>query len=145
MGRCLNKNSSRSLASESQIHEAVCAHLRSRAVPGLEWWHTPNGGLRGIRKARRFKLQGVTAGVADLCMFYVKQFYALELKTVRGRLTPEQKSWLDRMTSQGAVCAVAYGLDQALSTLESWKLIKSLQPQAKALSHGLQVDAILRR
>jgi hypothetical protein len=32
--------------SETAVHRAVVAHLCTRRVPGLIWWHTPNGGRR---------------------------------------------------------------------------------------------------
>jgi hypothetical protein len=52
--------------SEQQIHCAVVQHLRQRGVPGLVWWHTPNGGSRNEIEGAIFKAIGVRVGVADL-------------------------------------------------------------------------------
>jgi hypothetical protein len=38
---------------EQEIHKAVAAHLRQRGVPGLVWWHTPNGAMLGGKRSRK--------------------------------------------------------------------------------------------
>jgi hypothetical protein len=70
---------------EQAIHKAVVAHLRQRGVPGLVFWHTPNG-VRG--RSRKHHVQGaiakgmgVRAGVSDLVLLHRGRAYALELKT----------------------------------------------------------------
>ena len=45
------------IAKEDQVHRAVVSHLAQRAVPGLVYWHTPNGearaaGIGGKLRAR---------------------------------------------------------------------------------------------
>lgn len=40
--------------------------LRTFGVPGLLWWHTPNGGYRHIAVAKLLKSMGTKAGVPDL-------------------------------------------------------------------------------
>lgn len=109
---------------EDQIQAAVVLHLTVRAVPGLVWWHTPNGGNRSVTEAGRFKALGVKAGVPDLLALHAGRLFALELKAERGRLSAVQAAMLADLEAAGAMVAVAYGLDEALATLERWGLLK---------------------
>lgn len=110
--------------SESQIQVAVIAHLRAYAWPDVVFWHVPNGGARSKAEAARFKAQGVVAGIQDIHILHNRRLLVLELKTERGRLSPEQRTMLDRMSAAGAVTAVAYGLDQALAILKAWGVLR---------------------
>jgi hypothetical protein len=101
---------------EDEIHRAVCQHLRQRGVPGLVWWHTPNGGKRRPVEAAILKGLGTRAGVADLIFVHRGRPFALELKADDGRPTVEQ------MAAGGCACIV-HGLDRALRTLETWGLL----------------------
>jgi hypothetical protein len=109
---------------EQQIHKAVVAHLRARSEPRVFFWHTPNGGKRGIVEAKIFKALGVIAGVPDLVILKAGEMYALELKASTGHLTPSQKLVHERLTECGAHVAVARSLDEALVTLECWGVLK---------------------
>ena len=79
---------------EDAIQAAVCLHLSVRAVPGLVWWHTPNGGTRGAAEAGRFKALGVKAGVPDLIAIHNGRVFGLELKAPGGRVSPAQYDML---------------------------------------------------
>lgn len=49
---------------------------------------TPNGGLRNKRTAQILKMEGVTAGVADLCLLYPNHgFHALYIEMKYGKNT----------------------------------------------------------
>jgi hypothetical protein len=50
---------------EAQIQRAVIQHLKARAVPGLVYFHVPNGGSRGKIEAAKFKAMGVRPGVYE--------------------------------------------------------------------------------
>lgn len=109
---------------ESQIQIAVMAHIRLRAAPGVVAWHCPNGGGRSPAEAGRFRAEGVLAGMPDVQVLHQGRFYALELKTTRGRLSPAQRDCHERLAAAGASVAVAYGLDAALVQLEAWGIIR---------------------
>jgi hypothetical protein len=109
---------------EQIIHKAVVAHLRARSEPRVFFWHTPNGGKRGIVEAKIFKALGVVAGVPDLVILKAGEMYALELKASKGRVTPAQAQVLEHMQYCGAHVAVANSLDEALVTLECWGILK---------------------
>jgi len=38
----------------------------------------------------------------------------------KGRLTPNQKAWIERLTAAGYYCAVAYGFDHAHEILTTY-------------------------
>jgi hypothetical protein len=109
---------------EQAIHRAVAQHLRTRAVPGLVWWHTPNGGSRGKIEGAILKAMGVRAGVSDFIFVHDGKIFALELKAEGGRATVEQLKFLSDIDAAGAYTALPVGLDAALATIESWGLLK---------------------
>lgn len=111
-------------ASEYLVHRAVVAHLSSYGAQDAIVWHTPNGGTRNIVEARKFKAMGVRAGIPDLMIYRGKQLYALELKSDKGgKVSREQVACMKRLTEEGALCAVARGVDEALSVLDEWGLL----------------------
>jgi hypothetical protein len=120
---------------EQQIHIAVAQHLRTRAVPGMVWFHVPNGGLRTKREAALLKAMGVRSGVADLILFHGGKLYALEIKAPGGRATEAQLQFLSDIDRAGAFTALPVGLDAALATLESWGLIR---PAIKTVGEVLE-------
>lgn len=109
---------------EEQIQAAVVLHLTIRAVSGVVWWHTPNGGSRTVAEAGKFKALGVKAGVPDLLAVRAGRLFALELKAQGGRLSEGQTDMLKQLTDAGVQTAVAVGLDDALAVLERWGLLR---------------------
>ena len=103
---------------------AVADHLRVRGIPGVVWWHTPNGGRRGISEAMRFKRLGVRPGVSDIIAYFNGEAFALELKAPKGRPTEAQLEFLSEWRANGGHGVVAEGLDEALCILESWGLLR---------------------
>ena len=109
---------------EQLIQRAVCDHLRLRGVRGLIWWATPNGGKRSPIEAAIFKGQGVKRGVCDICCLHDSKFFALELKAEGGRLTEEQREYMDAVNNAGGYATCAVGIDQAVKALKDWSLIR---------------------
>jgi len=92
---------------EQQIHRAVAQHLRTRAVPGLVWWHTPNGGSRGKIEGAILKSMGVRAGVSDFIFVLNGKIFALELKAEGGRASVEQLRFLSDIVEELDAAAAA--------------------------------------
>lgn len=109
---------------EQEIHRSVVAHLKSRAMPGVFFFHPANGGKRSAIEAKIFKGLGVRAGVPDLILFYRAQIFGLELKAAKGRVSPAQLATMNDMEMAGARVAVACSLDEALITLEYWGVLR---------------------
>jgi len=109
---------------EQALQRAVLDHLKWRGVPGLWWCHYPAGGFRSAIEAAIFKSLGTAAGVPDLLIVCRGQLYGLELKSGNGPLSDTQIATHDAMKRAGAVVETAYGLDQALAHLETWRLLR---------------------
>jgi VRR-NUC domain len=109
--------------SEAQVHNAVVEYLRLRAKPDVLWLHPANGGTRDIREAARFKRMGVLAGASDLLLWHRGNSFALELKSLDGRLSDVQLEFLARFNDAGGHSASAEGVDRALACLEAWGLL----------------------
>jgi len=99
------------------------ARLTEGAHPELALLYSiPMGGRRNPREAALLKAEGARAGIPDLCLPVPRgRWHALyiELKrpaahdAPRGRATPAQTWWLDRLADAGNRALVAYGWDQA--------------------------------
>lgn len=66
--------------------------------------HSPNGGKRNLREAARFKRMGVRAGYPDLTLHVARgRWHGLfvEMKTDRGRLSPEQEEQRTALVAEG--------------------------------------------
>lgn len=111
---------------EEIVQKAVVQHLRSRGVPGLVYFHVPNGGKRGPVEGAIFKAMGVRAGVADLILFHEGKSFALELKADNGRPSESQLEFLSDIERAGAFTAMPRGLDAAIATLEAWGLLRGV-------------------
>jgi hypothetical protein len=107
---------------ESEIQRAVVQHLRARGVPGMVFFHVPNGGRRDKIEGAIFKAMGVRAGVSDLILVHDSKIFAL--KAEGGRPSTEQMTFLTEIDRAGAYTAIAPGLDRALHTLEMWGLLR---------------------
>ena len=101
------------------------ARLNERKFPALRWlFHVPNGGKRNAREAARLQAQGVIAGVADLVLPYPSREYHglfIELKAEGGKLSENQRAFLQAMVSRGYCAQVAVGSKAAIELIE-WYL-----------------------
>lgn len=85
-------------------------------------FHIPNGGSRHPAEAARFKAEGVRAGVPDLMLpVAVEPFHGmfLELKRTKGgRVSADQRRWIDQLRAQGYYAAVAFGAEDAIAIIK---------------------------
>lgn len=68
-------------------------------------------------EGHQLKLEGVRAGVSDYFLPLPRGKYCglwIELKTIHGKLQPNQKYWLAKMRACGYAACVAYGAPQAI-------------------------------
>lgn len=92
----------------------------------------PNGGHRHKAVAARMKAEGVRRGVPDVCLPVARNGYHglyIEMKTRKGRLSPEQKQWADALQAQGY----------------KFELCRSWQEAALTIADYLGFDAGLQR
>lgn len=89
--------------------------------------HVPNQGTRSAARGKKLKAMGVTAGVADLLLWwnigYGLNSAAIELKSKSGSLKPEQKAWGADFTGMGGKWACCKSLDQVVEALRKWGAI----------------------
>ena len=87
-------------------------------------YHVPNGGSRNRTEAAKLKGEGVRAGVPDLCLPVSRGGYHglyIELKRISGgRVSPEQRKWLESLRQEGYMAVVCHGWDEARHTIESY-------------------------
>lgn len=90
--------------SEEYIQIYLVSFLKKlQALPPHDFlvWCTPNGGQRNKAEAGKLKLMGLLAGVPDLCVLGKDLLLFIELKKNNGKLSPEQKSFIDKAVKLG--------------------------------------------
>jgi hypothetical protein len=111
--------------SEHQLQAALCKYLAVAAVADVYWFAIPNGDLRHVRVGARLKAQGVKPGVPDICvMMPAGRTKWLELKTAKGRQSPEQQGFEARCQRLGHSYALAHSFDEAVASLREWGAVK---------------------
>ena len=110
---------------QEQVTVFQWAEIMSNRFPELRYlMHIPNGGLRSKSEAVRFKRAGVKKGVPDLFLPVARKGYHglwIEMKRQKGgRLSPEQKEWIDGLFNQGYLAVRCDGADEAIGMLERY-------------------------
>lgn len=84
---------------EHNIQVGIVQYLRLR---GFDVFAIPNGGRRDAVTGAKLKAEGVTAGVADMIILLpFGNVLFVEVKTAKGRQSPEQKAFQERVESLG--------------------------------------------
>lgn len=91
--------------------------MHEARYPALEWLYaTPNGGWRNATVAKKLKAEGVRAGVHDYFWPFRTADYPglyLELKSLNGSPSSEQRAFGDFAESQGYKVVFAKGWEAA--------------------------------
>ena len=96
---------------------------------GLLWCHVPNEGhgrrgKEGAIRGARLRAEGLKSGVPDVLIFDKNSRpgsvgLAIELKRVKGgRVSEDQKRWLEELEKRGWVCKVCKGFDEVHQILK---------------------------
>lgn len=83
----------------------------------------PNGGKRDMITASRMKAEGAKKGVPDICLPVARGVYHglfIEMKVGKGRLSPEQESWIERLVLEDYCVHVCYSWTAARDALEDY-------------------------
>lgn len=95
-----------------------------RTRPDLQFlFHIPNETVGGVRWVTRNRQLGVKKGVPDLMLPIPMHGYHglfIEMKTATGKVRPEQKRWLDALTTFGYRAVVCHGWQEAKKELETY-------------------------
>lgn len=108
-------------------HNIQCACVRWFNYQWPEYrgllFAVPNGGARSKATAGKLKAEGVVPGVADLILLVPKQWafaLCIEMKTAKGRQSPEQKGWQDMVEAHGYRYRVCRSLDEFMNTINNY-------------------------
>lgn len=112
---------------EARLQKAVVQHLKLTGVPGLVYFSVPNEGKRTAMMAGHLKAMGMLPGVSDLVMLCTGQMFFLELKARGEKPTENQLLFGASAIAAGASFAWCDNIDQAITILRDWGLIKSMR------------------
>lgn len=80
---------------------------------GLVYWRVPNGPVMHSIGNKVIRKRSPIAGFPDLAgVFPNGKFFAIELKTDKGRLSPEQTEWITKLNMSGAMALVLRSKDE---------------------------------
>jgi hypothetical protein len=116
-------------APEAQLQRSVVKFLDIYERLGLLlYFHIPNGGSRNVIEAANLKLQGVRAGVPDLCVIPINgPVCFIELKSKEGSLTDKQKAWIKGLNYCGCPTRVCRSLDEVQQFLYETGVIREVR------------------
>jgi hypothetical protein len=106
--------------SEHDLQAAVAEFL-ALSLPPHEavFCSIPNGGKRDKATAGKLKAEGLKPGAPDLLILWRGRAIGLELKTGKGRLSPQQMAFSMRWTTAGGVYAVARSIEEVAALLDA--------------------------
>lgn len=111
------------IRTEHQEQVRLVSILRN-FYPQMLFFAIPNGGSRHPAEAARMKAEGVTAGVCDLFFVASNASYNglfIEMKrSDGGRVSPEQKRFMDGCLSRGYKAVVCSGAKEALEVIKAY-------------------------
>jgi hypothetical protein len=106
---------------EADLQRAVVIALRFALPKGAIIHHCANEvtepGPRGAKRQAILVGMGVHAGFADLMVICDGRVFFLELKSLKGSLSPAQEAFRDAVLAQGFGWALVRSLDDALGAL----------------------------
>jgi hypothetical protein len=107
---------------EAALLKQVLAWLKLKGW--LHWRANAGGGLRRGRGGRMVPIRGNAPGTPDvLCVLPAHGAYpagrlaGFELKSPAGKLSPDQKAWVERAESGGVLCLVIRSLGGLIEAL----------------------------
>lgn len=115
---------------QHQSYLFAWAALATKQRPELDMLVAiPNGGSRGDNarsraiRGRALKAEGVKSGYPDIALNVARGGYYglfIELKTLTGRASPEQKYWIERLNAAGNYAAVCKGWIAAQDLIQNY-------------------------
>lgn len=93
---------------ESEIQKAILEFLTLKKI--FVWVSKTTGTFDPTRKVFRKNAQ-MMKGVADILGIFNRTPFCIEVKSETGRLSPDQKIFLDRFKAEGGIAIVARSVD----------------------------------
>ncbi len=115
-------------STEAQIQERLISMVqRMEAKAGTQWLRTATmGGVKlSIGQAAKVKRSGYVKGVPDMLFFEPSACgrfigLAIELKTLKGRPSPEQKEWVAKLEERGWRAVISKGFDATAEVIADY-------------------------
>lgn len=120
---------------EADLQRAVVTALRFALPKGTIIHHCPSEitepGSRGAKRQAILVGMGVHPGFADLVVLCDGRVLFLELKSLKGRLSPAQEEFRDAVLAQGFGWALVRSLDDALEALADKGFTTRIAPPSR--------------
>jgi len=114
-----------SRASEHSLQVSVLLYLSLHAQPDVFAFAIPNAGKRSVWAGRRLKDEGLTPGVADLCVMLDEGATGwIEMKTRGGKQSLPQRMFEEMCLKLGHHYALCRDLPEAIDALRGWGALK---------------------
>lgn len=116
------------MASETEIQQQIRLQC---SKGGVRLWRNNSGSLPDPRTGRYVQFGVGNPGGSDLIGYRrvrvtaemvgqeIAQFAAVEVKSARGRVRPEQQQFIDHIVSAGGIAGIARSVDEAKDILLS--------------------------
>lgn len=108
---------------EDEIQSRLVKHLRYRSVPGAltQYIHSNS---RSAAEMGYLKAMGLLKGFPDLLHIFNGQVVFHEIKTEKGKLSPEQKDMHSKILKAGVAVYTSNGFDKAIADCIAIGLIR---------------------
>ena len=121
--------------SEARLQSEVVKYIGYK-YPKARFCASLGGQYQPFQSQRnRARKTGYVKGFPDLFIYEARNGYhglALEIKTIKGRATKEQKEWIEALNERGYKAEVVKGLPEILNCIDSYFNHQSMD-QAKEL------------
>lgn len=92
---------------------------------GLVWWRNPVGAVRHQVGGKVIFKPSPIKGMPDLSgVFPSGRLFCIELKTDKGKLSPEQSEWITKLNMSGAMAIVLRSKEEIRDFVEAATKIK---------------------
>ncbi len=115
---------------ESDIQSAILDWLRWN---GFVAWKTYLGGIRSRGRGGGGWAKNPMKGFPDIGAVKGGRFFALEVKTPAGSMSPEQLEWKTRLEDKGVIYVIATSVDVARDALSDFEAGPRLQSEGPPL------------
>ena len=109
--------------SEERLQSEVVRYI-SLQYPKARYCASLGGQYQPFQSQRnRAKRTGYSKGFPDLFIYEARNGYhglALEIKTLKGRATKEQKEWIEALNKRGYKALICKGLPEILQTIDDY-------------------------
>lgn len=108
--------------SEDRLQSEVIKYIRYQ-YPKIRYCASAGGVYTGISQARKMVRNGYVKGFPDLFIYEARNGYhglAIELKTIKGIATKEQKDWIAALQKRNYRAEICKGLPAILDLIDDY-------------------------